>query len=140
MQGFPPHNNSLDPFRREAVFNTIFSLYVRSPRKISRVPTDIVSHRPMHQTDWEENMHRYSEITGHWLPMMEELTPGARAYIKEADWQQPDWQTVFYGENYPKLLEIKDKYDPDQIFFAVTAVGSDRWYQNYAEGGRLCRA
>jgi hypothetical protein len=36
-------------------------------------------------------------------------------------------------------LKIKDKYDPDQIFYAITAVGSERWYEDMEKGGRLCR-
>lgn len=60
--------------------------------------------------------------------------------MNEANWQQPDWQHLFYGENYEKLLSIKDKYDPQQLFYAHTAVGSDRWFQDHEKGGRLCRA
>jgi hypothetical protein len=46
---------------------------------------------------------------------------------------------VLYGVNYEALLNIKDKYDPDQIFYAITGVGSERWYEDKDKGGRLCR-
>ncbi len=50
---------------------------------------------------------------------------------------QPNWQETFYGVNYPRLLAIKDKYDPNDIFYATTAVGSDGWEAEI--GGRLCK-
>lgn len=28
---------------------------------------------------------------------------------------EPDWESAFWGENYSRLLEIKRKYDPDQL-------------------------
>ncbi|KAJ4423365.1 hypothetical protein N0V82_001968 [Gnomoniopsis sp. IMI 355080] len=49
-----------------------------------------------------------------------------------------DWKTQFYGSNYPELLDIKHKYDPNNIFWAVTAVGSDA--MKFHEDGHLCKA
>ena len=37
-----------------------------------------------------------------------------------------DWKNVFWGENYVKLLKIKIKYDPDNVFTCYHCVGSDR--------------
>lgn len=75
------------------------------------------------------------------IPQIEALTPLGEeggAYLNEGDFNQPNWQSTFYGGNYQKLLEIKDRYDPAQTFYARTAVGSDRWIER--EDGRLCRA
>ncbi|KAF2094169.1 FAD-binding domain-containing protein [Rhizodiscina lignyota] len=47
------------------------------------------------------------------------------AYTNEADWAEPNWQSVFYGSNYNKLLQIKQKYDPDNLFTCWKCVGSD---------------
>jgi hypothetical protein len=44
---------------------------------------------------------------------------------------------VLYGINYDRLLAIKDKYDPDQTFYSLPAVGSERWYADATRGGRL---
>jgi FAD/FMN-containing dehydrogenase len=61
---------------------------------------------------------------------MEELlkiAPGAGAYVSESDYFQVNWQRAFWGTNYPKLLEIKRKYDPDGLFFVHHGVGSEDW-------------
>lgn len=58
--------------------------------------------------------------------------------MNEADFGQPDWQYVFYGENYGRLLAIKEKYDPYDLFYGLTAMGSEAWISQ--PDGRLCRA
>jgi hypothetical protein len=94
--------------------------------------------RPYNQTDYNIDIARANEMTNTLLPMIEAITPNASAYLNECDFQQPNWQQTLYGVNYEPLLKIKDKYDPDQIFYALQAVGSDRWYTDKARGGRLC--
>ena len=79
-------------------------------------------------------------MTNELLPLIESLTPNGGAYINEANFQQPDFQQVFYGSHYSRLRAIKGKYDPDCIFYALTAVGSEDWYEDQSRGGRLCRA
>lgn len=37
------------------------------------------------------------------------------SYLNEADWEESDWQQVYFGQNYNRLAEIKKKYDPDSI-------------------------
>ncbi|KAI1652573.1 hypothetical protein F4813DRAFT_377667 [Daldinia decipiens] len=75
-------------------------------------------------------------VTNTLLPILEEITPGGAAYLNEADINQPNWHNVFYGANYPKLISIKKMFDPDDIFWGPTAVGSERW--EVTEHGRLC--
>ena len=79
-------------------------------------------------------------MTDRWLPRLEALTPMGGSYLNEADFNQPNWQTIFYGNNYEYLRQIKDKYDPEEIFYGITAVGSDRWTYRMHTDGRLCRA
>ncbi len=43
-----------------------------------------------------------------------------------------------YGANYDRLLSIKKKYDPNDMFYATAAVGSDVW--TVEANGRLCKA
>jgi FAD/FMN-containing dehydrogenase len=35
------------------------------------------------------------------------------------------WQTEFWGSNYPRLLKIKKKYDPTNLFTVHKGVGSE---------------
>lgn len=61
--------------------------------------------------------------------MAELLTaaPGAGSYVSESDYFRPDWQTAFWGANYPRLAAVKRKYDPDGLFFVHHGVGSEDW-------------
>ncbi|KAK1997957.1 FAD-binding domain-containing protein [Colletotrichum falcatum] len=78
------------------------------------------------------------ELINEILPAIEAVTPNSGAYLNEANFGQRDWQRQFYGKNYDQLVAIKKRYDPDDVFYAVTAVGSEAWA---ADGdGRLCRA
>ncbi|KAF8154716.1 hypothetical protein B0H34DRAFT_676441 [Crassisporium funariophilum] len=54
------------------------------------------------------------------LPMLKRLSPENAAYSNEADTVEDDFKTTFYGANYARLDEIKQKYDPDDLFI-VTA-------------------
>lgn len=73
------------------------------------------------------------------LPSLEEATPGAGTYLNEVDplWKA-DWKQELYGVNYPRLLEIKEKYDPDHVLHGHFAVGGDYWVPDAS--GRLCHA
>ena len=77
-------------------------------------------------------------ITNTIMPIIERVTPNAGAYINEADFQQKDWQTVFFGDNYPRLLATKKKYDSKGIFYNQIAVGSEGW--KIQADGRMCKA
>lgn len=77
-------------------------------------------------------------ITNVWDAALREITPDSGVYMNEADPYEPNFQQEFFGVNYDRLLKIKDKYDPEQIFYAITAVGSDRW--TVEDSGRLCRS
>lgn len=59
------------------------------------------------------------------------------AYLNEADPEEPDWQSVFFGENYSKLLAIKQKWDPDTVLNCKKCVGylgdQDPMYSCYSE-------
>ncbi len=53
--------------------------------------------------------------------------PDTGAYVNECDYFQPGWQTAFWGPHYPRLLEIKRRYDPDGLFYVHHGVGSEDW-------------
>jgi FAD/FMN-containing dehydrogenase len=55
------------------------------------------------------------------------LLPGAGSYVSESNFFDETWQESFWGSNYPRLLAVKEKYDPDGLFFVHHGVGSERW-------------
>jgi len=93
---------------------------------------------PINYTDWEATLAGQDQITNVFLPKLAAITPDGAAYLNEADFQAEDFKTLFYGAHYDRLEKIKAKYDPDDLFYATTAVGSDRWKEDVE--GRLCRA
>ncbi|ORY64944.1 uncharacterized protein BCR38DRAFT_484417 [Pseudomassariella vexata] len=76
---------------------------------------------------------------------LRDVSPGAGAYMNEADINEPDWQQSFYGSFYDRLYGLKQRYDPWGLLYADTAVGSEDWYItdqiDYfpTQNGRLCR-
>jgi hypothetical protein len=55
------------------------------------------------------------------------IAPVAGAYVSESNFFDNAWQTSFWGSNYPKLAEVKKKYDPAGLFFVHHGVGSEEW-------------
>jgi FAD/FMN-containing dehydrogenase len=58
---------------------------------------------------------------------MREVVPEVGSYVSESNFFDPAWRQSFWGRNYVRLLGVKDKYDPDGIFFVHHGVGSERW-------------
>ncbi len=55
------------------------------------------------------------------------VVPDAGSYVSESDFFQKDWRQAFWGSNYKQLSEVKEKYDPEGLFFVHHGVGSERW-------------
>jgi FAD/FMN-containing dehydrogenase len=55
------------------------------------------------------------------------LAPDAGSYVAESNYFEPHWQASYWGANYPRLSELKQKYDPDCVFFVRHGVGSEGW-------------
>jgi FAD/FMN-containing dehydrogenase len=49
------------------------------------------------------------------------------AYVSESNYFEKGWQQSYWGSNYPRLAEIKRKYDPDGLFFVHNGVGTEQW-------------
>ena len=49
------------------------------------------------------------------------------AYVSESNFFERDWQDSYWGSNYERLLRVKRKYDPAELFFVHNGVGSEGW-------------
>jgi FAD/FMN-containing dehydrogenase len=62
---------------------------------------------------------------GQAMGVLRALAPGAGSYVNQADYFEPDWQQNCWGDNYPRLLQVKRRYDPANIFRVHHGVGSE---------------
>ena len=58
---------------------------------------------------------------------LRKLVPNPGSYVSESNYFEADWQGAFWGTNYPRLRQLKDKVDPDGLFFVHHGVGSEDW-------------
>lgn len=53
------------------------------------------------------------------------VTGNAGSYVNETDYFQPQWQRAHWGANYERLVEVKLRYDPSNLFRVHHGVGSE---------------
>ncbi|MGA9012981.1 MAG: FAD-dependent oxidoreductase [Acetobacteraceae bacterium] len=58
---------------------------------------------------------------------LRKLVPEPGSYVAESGYFEHEWQTSYWGANYPRLLAAKQKYDPDGLFIVHHGVGSEAW-------------
>ncbi|KAI1453268.1 FAD-binding domain-containing protein [Annulohypoxylon moriforme] len=98
-------------------------------------------------TSSEADMKAASDrLTYGWMQRWRDVSPGAGAYMSEADYIEPDFSQAFFGSNYARLYRIKQFYDPFGVFYAHTAVGSEDWKMSKtilgnlpSQNSKLCR-
>lgn len=61
---------------------------------------------------------------------LRKAVPRGGAYVAESGYFQADWQRAYWGANYPRLLAVKQRYDPDGLFFIRHGVGSEEWSED----------
>jgi FAD/FMN-containing dehydrogenase len=74
---------------------------------------------PGYSPDFANARHDAAEVA--------KVVPEPGSYLAETSYFERDWQKSFWGSNYPRLRQIKDKYDPDGLFFVHHGVGSEDW-------------
>ena len=55
------------------------------------------------------------------------VAPDGGAYVSESNYFEKDFQRAYWGSNYPRLAQIKRKYDPGGLFIVHNGVGSEEW-------------
>jgi hypothetical protein len=127
VAGYPGSDSGVNPAWRKTIMHCV--IYDFAPHGVGVPPADDLAARA-----------RLSQYTD----LLRDVTPGSGAYINEADVLEPNWQQSFFGDNYAKLVAIKDKWDPWGLFWAPATVGSEQWAVQTADGeptqnGMLCR-
>lgn len=77
-----------------------------------------------YEPDQEMAARGAARVTSAMAPVLA-ITPGSGSYVNEADYFEQDWQESFWGSNYRRLLDVKHRYDPDNLFRVHHAVGSE---------------
>ena len=84
---------------------------------------------PGHEPDVEKARRDASAVTAA-MGELRRLVPRAASYVWETDYFEANWQDSFWGDNYARLRAIKEKYDPDGLFFLHHGVGSEGWSED----------
>lgn len=113
-------------------------------RKILMFALMFVTWSPTDSTEYVTALSR--NLTYEWNPRWKALTPGSGTYMSESDYIEPDWQQSFFGSKYQRLYDIKQKWDPEGVFYAQNAVGSEDWRMSEmllghlpSQNSKLCR-
>jgi hypothetical protein len=49
------------------------------------------------------------------------------SYVSESNYFEHRWQQAYWGGNYARLTDIKNKYDANGLFVVHNGVGSEQW-------------
>ncbi|MBV9297748.1 MAG: FAD-binding oxidoreductase [Verrucomicrobia bacterium] len=71
--------------------------------------------------------HKAAEQVHQCMAQLRKLVPDGGSYVSESNYFESGWQQSYWGSNYPRLAEIKAKYDPEGLFFVQNGVGSEQW-------------
>ncbi|KAK8139011.1 FAD-binding domain-containing protein [Apiospora sp. TS-2023a] len=149
--GWPGSDNAVNPAWRENLMHAVsvdFYLlqWISSKADLNFFPPPPDAHGPpTPDLTPDQARARDARMQRH-MSLLRAASPGAGSYLNEGDPGEPEWQQAFFGSNYARLLEVKRAWDPWQLFWAPTTVGSEGWaveaddgYPN-SQNGRLCRS
>ncbi|KAJ7265377.1 FAD-binding domain-containing protein [Mycena haematopus] len=63
------------------------------------------------------------QIASNITQLLRDITPGSGAYFNEGDVYETNHEESYWGVNYPALLAIKKKYDPNSLLECWQCVG-----------------
>jgi FAD/FMN-containing dehydrogenase len=78
---------------------------------------------PGHEPDTARGRLEAEYVTASMAPL-KALRQRPASYFNETDYFESDWQTAFWGEHYPRLLQVKERYDPGGLFYVHHGVGT----------------
>ena len=79
----------------------------------------------------------YDDITFKKVRAMRAVAPDTGGHMNENDRFDPSFLQDFYGQSLARLEAVKGRYDPLDLFYCPTCVGSERWVSS--TDGRLCK-
>jgi hypothetical protein len=59
------------------------------------------------------------------ISQLRKLVPNPGSYVSEINYFEKQWPQSYWGSNYPRLAEIKRKYDPNGPFFVHNGIDSE---------------
>lgn len=87
---------------------------------------------------WEVKQERNNVQTNIVGKALREAGPNGATYVNEGDLYEPDWQESYWGSNYPRLLTLRKKWDPEGVFYTQTTPGTENW-SVIDYGTKLCK-
>ncbi|KAJ5826500.1 FAD linked oxidase N-terminal [Penicillium robsamsonii] len=84
--------------------------------------------RAIHVGEWAEPLEadKQASVAGPFLQILKplkRLSPVGGTYFNEVHYLEPDWEQTYFGSNYPRLLETKNKYDLAHMLDCWKCVG-----------------
>jgi FAD/FMN-containing dehydrogenase len=79
---------------------------------------------PRHEPDVAQGRQQAAAVTAAMTPL-KALRAQPASYLNETDYFQADWQTAFWGDNYARLLQVKERHDSGGLFVVHHGVGTD---------------
>jgi FAD/FMN-containing dehydrogenase len=78
---------------------------------------------PGHEPDVAKGRRDARAVTAA-MASLKALAERPASYLSETDYFQTDWQASFWGHHYPRLTQVKDRYDPGGLFSVHHGVGT----------------
>jgi hypothetical protein len=50
---------------------------------------------------------------------LRKVAPDVAAYVSESNFFEAEWQRAFWGSNYPRLRDVKSRYDPQGLLWSA---------------------
>jgi FAD/FMN-containing dehydrogenase len=76
-----------------------------------------------HEPDYAQSHTQAAEVAAAMAPL-KALRDRPASYMWETNYFEQDWRTAFWGDNYARLLRVKERYDPAGMFVIHHGVGT----------------